>query len=202
MTRPKALPTVPWVGAPVRHMGRFLDQMTGTPDPGWSSRGRSGSPMRRSRSASLAAVAAVATLVLAACGGGGGGDGDGDASEGGVFEDCGANPNTCNAVPAAQMQPGGTLTFAIEKNIPNWNLNSSEGNVFETGMAMKTMLPYTFTTTPDLKQSLNESFLVSAEQTNTSPQTIVYQIRPEAVWNDGTPITADDFVFQWRTMNG
>jgi peptide/nickel transport system substrate-binding protein len=57
--------------------------------------------MRRSRGASLAAIAAVATLVLAACGGGG--DGDGDASEGGVFEDCKANPNTCNAVPAAQI---------------------------------------------------------------------------------------------------
>jgi peptide/nickel transport system substrate-binding protein len=158
--------------------------------------------MRSSRGASLAAVAAAATLVLAACGGGGGGDGDGDASEGGVFEDCGANPNTCNAVPAAQMQQGGTLTFAIEKNIPNWNQNSSEGNVFESGMAIKTFLPYAFTTTPDLKQVLNENLLVSAEQTSTSPQTIVYQIRPEAVWNDGTPITAEDLVFQWKTMSG
>jgi peptide/nickel transport system substrate-binding protein len=158
--------------------------------------------MRRSRGASLAAIAAVATLVLAACGGGGGGDGDGDASEGGVFEDCRANPNTCNAVPAAELQQGGTLTFAIEKNIPNWNLNSSEGNVFETGMAVKSILPYAFETTPDLKQVLNEDLMVSAEQTSTSPQTIVYQIRPEAVWNDGTPITAEDFIFQWKSMNG
>jgi peptide/nickel transport system substrate-binding protein len=157
--------------------------------------------MRRSRAASLAAIGAVATLVLAACGGGGGGDGDG-GGDAGVFADCGANPNTCNAVPAAQLQQGGTLTFAIEKNIPNWNLNSSEGNVFETGMATKTFLPYTFTTTPDLKLVLNEDLLVSAEQTSTSPQTIVYEIRPEAVWSDGTPITADDFVFQWKTMNG
>jgi peptide/nickel transport system substrate-binding protein len=156
--------------------------------------------MRRSRAASLAAVAAVATLVLAACGGGGGEDGD--ASEGGVYQDCKASPTTCNAVPAAQLQQGGSLTFAIEKNLPNWNLNSSEGNVFETGLAVKTFLPWTFTTTPDLKQVLNENLLVSAEQTNTNPQTIVYKIKPEAVWSDGTPITADDFVFQWKTMNG
>jgi peptide/nickel transport system substrate-binding protein len=156
--------------------------------------------MRRSRAVSLAAVGAVATLVLAACGGGGGEDGD--ASEGGIYQDCKANPSTCNAVPAAQLQQGGTLTFAIEKNIPNWNLNSSEGNVFETGMAVKTFLPYVFETTPDLKQVLNEDVMVSAEQTSTSPQTIVYKIRPEAVWSDGTPITADDFVFQWKTMNG
>jgi peptide/nickel transport system substrate-binding protein len=157
--------------------------------------------MRRSRAASLAAIGAVATLVLAACGGGGGGE-DGDASEGGIYQDCKANPNTCNAVPAAQLQQGGTLTFAIEKNLPNWNLNSSEGNVFETGMAVKTFLPYVFKTTPDLKQVLNEDVMVSAEQTSTSPHTIVYKIRPEAVWSDGTPITADDFVFQWKTMNG
>jgi peptide/nickel transport system substrate-binding protein len=156
--------------------------------------------MRRSRAASLAAIGAAATLVLAACGGGGGDDGD--ASEGGVYQDCKASLTTCNAVPAAQLQQGGSLTFAIEKNLSNWNVNSSEGNVFETGMAVKTFLPWTFTTTPDLKQVVNENFLVSAEQTSTSPQTIVYKIRPDAVWNDGTPITADDFVFQWKTMNG
>jgi peptide/nickel transport system substrate-binding protein len=158
--------------------------------------------MRRSRSASLAAIAAVAALVLAACGGGGGGDGDGDASEGGVFQDCRANPNTCNAVPAAELQQGGSLTLAIEKNIQNWNLNSSEGNVFEPAMAIKSLMPYAFKTTPDLKQVLNDDVLVSAEQTSTSPQTIVYEIRPEAVWNDGTQITAEDFVFQWKTMSG
>ncbi|HLU58978.1 MAG TPA: ABC transporter family substrate-binding protein [Pseudonocardia sp.] len=157
--------------------------------------------MRRSRAAALAAIGAVATLVLAACGGGGGG-GDGDPSEDGIYADCKANPNTCNAVPASELQQGGTITFAIEKNIPNWNINSSEGNVFEPALAIKTLLPWTFTTTPDLKMVLNENVLVSAEQTSTSPQTIVYEIRPEAVWNDGTPITADDFVFQWKTMNG
>ena len=156
--------------------------------------------MRRSRGASLAAIAAVATLVLAACGGGGG-DGDGDASEGGVFADCATNPNTCNAVPADQLQQGGQLTFAIEKNIPNWNLNSSEGNVFETGLAVKSILPYTFYTAPDLTPQINPDLLESAELTSTSPQTVVYRIKQEAVWNDGTPITADDFVFGWKTQN-
>jgi peptide/nickel transport system substrate-binding protein len=156
--------------------------------------------MRRSRAASLAAIGAVASLVLAACGGGGGDDGD--ASEGGIYQDCKAGPNTCNAVPAAQLQQGGSLTFAIEKNIPNWNVNTSEGNVFEAGMTVKAFLPWTFTTTPDLKQVVNENLLVSAEQTSANPQTIVYEIRPEAVWNDGTPITVADFDFQWKAMNG
>jgi peptide/nickel transport system substrate-binding protein len=29
----------------------------------------------------------------------------------------------------------------------------------------------------------------------------VYKIKPAAVWNDGTPITADDFAYQFRTRN-
>ena len=44
--------------------------------------------------------------------------------------------------------------------------------------------------------------MVSAEQTSTSPQTIVYKIQPNAVWNDGTAITADDFIYAWQTQNG
>jgi peptide/nickel transport system substrate-binding protein len=158
--------------------------------------------MTRTRAASLVAMSAAAALLLAACGGGGGGGEGDDASRGGVFEDCSSSPNTCNAVPADQLQQGGQLTFALEKNIQNWNLNSSEGNVFETGLAVKSVLPYTYTTQPDLKAVLNEDLLVSAKQTSTSPQTIVYEIKPEANWSDGTPITAEDFIFQWKTMNG
>jgi peptide/nickel transport system substrate-binding protein len=158
--------------------------------------------MRRSRAASLAAIGAVATLVLAACGGGGDGDGDGDASEGGVFADCGADPNTCNAVPAAQLQQGGVITFALEKDIQNWNLLSAEGNVLETGLALKTLLPYTFYTQPDLTSVLNEDLLVSADVVSESPQTVEYVIQPDAAWNDGTPITADDFIFNWKVQNG
>ncbi|HSO51285.1 MAG TPA: ABC transporter family substrate-binding protein [Actinomycetes bacterium] len=42
----------------------------------------------------------------------------------------------------------------------------------------------------------------SAEQTSTDPQTIVYKIRQEAVWSDGTPVSADDFEYLWKNLNG
>src|SRR6266545_1353255 len=38
--------------------------------------------------------------------------------------------------------------------------------------------------------------------TNANPQTFVYKIRPNSVWNDGTPINVDDFVYAWKTQNG
>ncbi|GEL18559.1 hypothetical protein PA7_23960 [Pseudonocardia asaccharolytica DSM 44247 = NBRC 16224] len=141
-------------------------------------------------------------MVLAACGGGGGaGGGQGDGAAG-VFADCKENPNTCNSVPADQLQKGGQISFALEKDIQNWNITSAEGNVFETAMALKGVLPFTFVTQPDLTLAMNEDLLASAEQTSTSPQTIVYEIKPEAVWADGTPITADDFVYNWKVQNG
>ena len=145
------------------------------------------------------ALVAGAALVLSACGSGSGGE----AGQGaGVFADCAENPNTCNSADPSELQDGGDVAYALEKNISNWNLTSAEGNVLETGLALKGVLPYTFVTQPDLTVARNEDVLASAEQTNTDPQTIVYEIQPEAVWSDGTPISAEDFVYNWKAQNG
>jgi ABC-type dipeptide transport system, periplasmic component len=161
--------------------------------------------MKRTRAASLVAMSAAAALVLAACGGGGGGGGGqgggGSSTATGVFSGC-SDPNTCNAVTPDKLQQGGQITFAIEKNVPNWNVNSSEGNVFETGLVTKALLPYAFYTGPDLKTAMNTDVMQSAEVTSPDPQVITYKIKPEAVWNDGAPVSADDFVFNWKTQNG
>ena len=153
---------------------------------------------RRSRATTIA-LAVAAALVVASCGGDGG---EQAGQSAGVLADCQQQPNTCNSVPRAALRDGGQVAFAIEKNIPNWNLYSAEGNVFETGLVLQTVLPKTYYTQPDLKVALNRNLLVSAEQTNTNPQTIVYRIQPDAAWADGTPITADDFIYNWKTQNG
>ncbi|MGW7539209.1 ABC transporter family substrate-binding protein [Amycolatopsis sp. NPDC054798] len=152
----------------------------------------------RSRAAKLGAFVAGAALLLSACGGGGGGNSA--VQTGQAFADCDKNPNTCNAAQADQLQQGGDVTFAIEKNVPNWNVTSAEGNVFETGMVTKGILPYTFYATPDLKPVLNKDFVESAELSN--PTTIVYKINPKASWSDGTPLSADDFIYNWKVQNG
>ncbi|PZS28110.1 MAG: ABC transporter substrate-binding protein [Pseudonocardiales bacterium] len=59
-----------------------------------------------------------------------------------------------------------------------------------------------FTANPDLKPTLNTDMMTSAEQTKADPQTLVYKIKPEAVWSDGTPIDAKDFQFQKDTSDG
>ncbi|WP_028662770.1 ABC transporter family substrate-binding protein [Saccharomonospora halophila] len=155
----------------------------------------------KSRVARYAALVAGASLVLASCGGGGNGDG-GEGTTGQAFADCDANPNTCNEVARDQLQDGGEVTFAMEKNIENWNVTSAEGNVLDSAMAIKETLPYTFYTKPDLSVALNEDLLESAEMTSEDPQVIEYKIRQDAQWSDGTPITAKDFSYNWKVQNG
>ena len=56
-------------------------------------------------------------------------------------------------------------------------------------MATKALVPYAFYTAPDLKATMNSDLLASADVTSDNPFTVTYKIKPEAVWNDGTPIS-------------
>ncbi|MGH3935952.1 MAG: ABC transporter family substrate-binding protein [Pseudonocardiaceae bacterium] len=158
--------------------------------------------MRRSGAVRASALVACATVVLVACGSGGGGNGGDQRQTGSLFAACGSSPNTCNSVEPGELKQGGQLTYAIEKNVSNWNLLSSEGNVQETGWVLKGLLPPTFITRPDLTVVINNDLLESAKATNTNPQTITYKIKANAVWSDGTPITAEDFIYNWKVQNG
>jgi peptide/nickel transport system substrate-binding protein len=153
----------------------------------------------------LAGVAAVA-LALTACsssGGGGGSSNNGDVTAGtkgtGAFTDCATNPTTCNS---GQTKPGGTVIYTLEKTIPGWNQVFTNSNVFELAEVEDGILPGAYLAGSDLKPFLNTDLMVSAEQTKTSPQTLVYKIKPEAVWSDGTPINFDDFEYLKQVSDG
>lgn len=145
--------------------------------------------------------AAAALLFGAAACGGGGGDGGGAAAG---LANCDANPNTCNGAKPAQLQTEGEqrLAVAIEKNIVSWNNTSVEGNVVANGQVLGGILPSTFKAKPDKSVVVNKDVLVSAKQINEDPQTLVYKIQPDAKWMDGTPITAQDFIYNWKVQNG
>lgn len=156
----------------------------------------------------LAGVAAVA-LALTACsssGGGGGGGGTGnpaDVTAGtkgtGAFSNCATEPTTCNS---GQTKPGGTVIYTLEKTIPGWNQVFTNSNVFELAEVEDGILPGVYLAGSDLKPFLNTDLMVSAEQTKTSPQTLVYKIKPNAVWSDGTPINFDDFEYLKQVSDG
>jgi peptide/nickel transport system substrate-binding protein len=135
----------------------------------------------------------AAALALSACGGGGGGKGGGDDTL------PIAKPNIVTNDP---VRDGGTITMALEKDVPIFNSISADGNQLETQMVLNGIFPATFVQLPDFTVRINNDLLESAEVTKPSPQTVVYKIKPNASWSDGRPITADDFIFNWKAQNG
>ncbi|MFF7473061.1 ABC transporter substrate-binding protein [Streptomyces sp. NPDC008092] len=147
------------------------------------------------------ALTAGLVLALAACSSGGGGGGTGSKGTSAGLTSCATQgkADTCNS---AATKAGGTFTYVIEKNIQQWNVQDTNGNTFENAEALSPVLPQVYVPQPDFSVKLNTDLVSSATQTSAAPQTIVYKINPKASWNDGTAITADDFVYYWRTNDG
>ena len=153
--------------------------------------------MKVQKGRALVAAAAAILLGLTACstssGGGTSTSGVTAGTEGnGTMSDCATKPTTCNSGTTKQ---GGSLTYVLEKTIPGWNQVYSPSNVFEVAEVEDGLLPSVYLGGSDLQAHLNTNLMVSAEQTKTNPQTLVYKIKPNAQWNDGTPINFDDFKY-------
>ena len=136
----------------------------------------------RRRTAVTASIAATA-MVLAACGGSDS-DGGGATDEGGE-----------------EVERAGTLIYGEGTAFPE-NLNPliAAGNSVATAFLLIRVFPAPFRTLPDYTIGFDDDLMASEptiEETDTG-QVITYEISPDAVWSDGTPITADDFEFSWR----
>ncbi len=93
--------------------------------------------------------------------------------------------------------------MALGKYPSTWNDLSSDGNIVETVEQENLIVPSPFMFLPSAKIQWNQDLLASEPQvTSTSPQTVVYKLKPTAKWNNGTPISADDFIYAWKTQNG
>jgi peptide/nickel transport system substrate-binding protein len=110
-------------------------------------------------------------------------------------------PATSGASTRASSS-GGTATMALDENLAGFNINTSAANEFVLQEIMNMVWPQAFITNAKLQPVLNNQLLQSAVQESTSPQTIVYKLNPKAEWSDGTPITADDFIYNWQAQSG
>jgi peptide/nickel transport system substrate-binding protein len=147
----------------------------------------------RNRLVSFAAVGAAAALVLSACGGDGGDDGETPTAG---FEDCEEDPNTCNS---GERQEGGTITWALDQAPDGTFPFSAEGGSVYTLQAVSGILPYTGQFMPDGTYKFNMDLLArEPERIEGDPVQTTWELKPEAVWDDGTPITAEDFIVTWK----
>jgi peptide/nickel transport system substrate-binding protein len=134
---------------------------------------------RSGRFLTAAALVSVAAITLVAC-----------------------SSSSTSSPTTGAVKTGGTLTMALDEDLSGFNINTSAADEFVLQEILDLVWPQPFIVNSNLQPVLNTQLLTSATETSTSPQTIVYNINPKAVWQDGTPINADDFIYNWQAQSG
>jgi peptide/nickel transport system substrate-binding protein len=97
---------------------------------------------------------------------------------------------------------GGTLTIGIDQQPAGCNPNTADGNTPADRMLLEPVLPSSFFVSDSGTSEYDSAVIVQAELQSTTPETVVYTIDPQAVWSDGTPISAADFIYAWHQQRG
>ncbi len=96
----------------------------------------------------------------------------------------------------------GSVTVALDETFPGFNVLTSTDNNYDLAQVINALWPSTFITTNKLTVVPNTQLLESVKQVSKNPQTIVYNLNPKAVWSDGVPINATDFIYNWHAQSG
>jgi peptide/nickel transport system substrate-binding protein len=131
------------------------------------------------RSAVLIATGITGAMVLSACGGS-----DSNSSSSG-----------------SGGSGSGSVTFGAPDDWPqNLLPYISAGNVTTVQDMLGRVLPSVYIIQPDLTVKYDDELLASEPQNGVvnGVQTTTYTLNPDAVWSDGTPINADDFIYTWH----
>jgi peptide/nickel transport system substrate-binding protein len=120
---------------------------------------------------------------------------------------CSSSSSSSSSTPsssssASAVKSGGTMTYALDEDIAGFNINQASDAEFVLQEIMNKVWPTVFVVQPNISLKLDTNYVTSAKVTSSSPQTIVYQINPKAVWSDGVAINADDFIYAWQSQSG
>ena len=152
------------------------------------------------RTRALLAPVVAATLVGAvACG-------SGDNSGGGSGKAAPppkASENQINPVNRDTLQDGGKLTWALGGFPANFNYNELDGTDADNSDVINALMPKIYDTDAGGTPIWNKNYLASEPKVTTDgSQVVTLEINPKAQWDDGTPLTWEDFYWQWKATNG
>lgn len=126
---------------------------------------------------------------------------DGEPDEMLGFDDCDEFPNTCNS---GERADGGDITWLVDQAPGAWMGFSPEGgSVYTLQGVTSGILPYTGQWEPDGEEYAYNMDLLAEEPellsdgSGDEPFRFQFVLRDDAEWDDGTPITADDFRMVW-----
>jgi peptide/nickel transport system substrate-binding protein len=151
----------------------------------------------RLRALSAAAAVTAVALVVSGCGGG-----SSDSGGSGGGEPQSATENQINPVDRDKVTQGGSFRWALAEMPPNFNYNQLDGALADNADVINALMPVAFDFSAASTPSVNKDYFSSIELTSDDPQVVTYTINPDAVWSDGTPITATDLISQWKALNG
>ncbi|HEV3131488.1 MAG TPA: ABC transporter substrate-binding protein [Acidimicrobiales bacterium] len=97
---------------------------------------------------------------------------------------------------------GGTAIVDLDRAWNGFNPNTPAGAASSTPTLLTSVLPSAYIINPKLVPQVNSDLLLSVEVTSTSPLIIQYTINPKAVWSDGVPVSADDFIYAFESQRG
>lgn len=107
-----------------------------------------------------------------------------------------------------KLTSNGIVSVAVPYLPRNFNPWTVAGSSAVTAEVMAMVWPQAFVVNGSLAPQCLENIssvcegLLSgnnpAELIDTAPQTVVYHIAPKATWSDGVPITAADFIYDWK----
>lgn len=93
----------------------------------------------------------------------------------------------------------GSVTIGAEQEPPCLNILLESCNNTWQAWITQNAIRGAYMLFPD--GTYKPDILVGDAKTTTKPKfTVTYQIKPNAIWNDGTPVTADDFIFTFTTI--
>jgi peptide/nickel transport system substrate-binding protein len=114
-----------------------------------------------------------------------------------------ASVNDINPVPRDQLRDGGRFTWPLAQIPPNYNQNELDGSLQDNQYVMAALLPWPYSSDAAGVPVWNPDLLAAEPVIRIGPsQVVTYEINPRAAWYDGTPITWQDFYWQWKALNG
>ncbi|MCL4443207.1 MAG: hypothetical protein M1456_03835, partial [Actinobacteria bacterium] len=92
------------------------------------------------------------------------------------------------------------LTVLVDSVPTTLDSHLQVGGNYASKMIDSLIWPSPFLVMPGNIPQLDTSVVSSAVVTKLDPETVVYTINPSAIWSDGSPVTAEDFIQLWHAI--
>ena len=107
------------------------------------------------------------------------------------------------AIPTVTGATQTSVIEALDGTFDGFNNFTSANNSFYLGQVLDQVWPSPYIYNNLAKLVLDTDIVTSAKSALVNGQQVVtYVINPKAVWSDGVPLTADDFIYMWQASSG